>query len=465
MFLLTPCVLKKKKKKVLAVLVPLSVIFGRSAALVSAVNTNSIREHLQSFQQIADANGGNRGSLGRGFNDSVSYVVQKLVGVGYLPYRQTFEFPYFETLESPRFVVNNVSASPSLFRTLPFGGSGSVSGTLRSVGQGCEEGDYAGFIAGNVALAFDSNKCTTQQRLNLAVSKKAGAVAVAVTSANGTLIGGGLIGPDLSTVPVLRVTKLLGDALAIGAVGETVEVSTLNKVTTAYSTNIITETTGDSNSVIVVGAHLDSVEAGPGINDNGSGSSTILTIAMEMARLEMNPRNKVRFVWFGGEEKGLYGSQYYVNSLQGDDRFKIAMMLNFDMVGSPNYFLGVYDGSSASLPSGAIQQAMQSFAASRQFPFQPTPFTGRSDYGPFIALSPPIPAGGLFTGAEALKTDAEGDLYGGLNGVSFDPCYHQSCDTIENIDYTALYQASQVASYAVEHFASMANLRESIGSI
>ena len=109
------------------------------------------------------------------------------------------------------------------------------------------------------------------------------------------------------------------------------------------TSNVIAETPdGDPNNVIVVGAHLDSVGVGPGINDNGSGSATILEIAEQIRKVK--PRNKIRFIWFGAEEHGLLGSEAYVDSLPQSERDKIAAMLNFDMVGSPNFVRFVYDG-------------------------------------------------------------------------------------------------------------------------
>ena len=200
------------------------------------------------------------------------------------------------------------------------------------------------------------------------------------------------------------------------------------------TSNVIAETPdGDPNSVIVVGAHLDSVGVGPGINDNGSGSATILEIAEQIRKVK--PRNKIRFVWFGAEEHGLLGSEAYVDSLPQSERDKIAAMLNFDMVGSPNFVRFVYDGdlSDSDPPEGGappasadIEQLFLDYFASQGLPTEPTAFDGRSDYGPFIFAG--IPAGGLFTGAEVLKTPEEAAIYGGEAGEPYDPCYHLGCD-------------------------------------
>ena len=191
---------------------------------------------------------------------------------------------------------------------------------------------------------------------------------------------------------------------------------------------------GDPDNVIVVGAHLDSVGVGPGINDNGSGSAGILEIAEQMRKVK--PRNKVRFIWFGAEEHGLLGSEAYVDSLPQSERDKIAAMLNFDMIGSPNFVRFVYDGdlSDSEPPEGGappasadIEQLFLDYFESQGLATEPTAFDGRSDYGPFIFAG--IPAGGLFTGAEGIKTAEEAAIYGGTAGAPYDPCYHLGCDT------------------------------------
>ncbi len=263
-------------------------------------------------------------------------------------------------------------------------------------------------------------------------------------------------------MPLLGLQSVFGQAIATGSNGAAVRIQTATSIRTAYSSNVIAETAGgDGNNVVVIGAHLDSVAAGPGINDNGSGSATVLTIAVELARLQLSPVSKIRFVFFGAEEKGLLGSTYYVSSLQGDARFQIAMMLNFDMIGSPNYFLGVYNGTSSSKASGVIQAVFEQYAQSRGIATEPTPFTGRSDYGPFLALAP---CGGLFAGAEEIKNGAQRKAYGGMDRVAFDSCYHQACDTIDNISWDALGQTSELAAFAVSHFGFKSNIRTYLGS-
>lgn len=211
---------------------------------------------------------------------------------------------------------------------------------------------------------------------------------------------------------------------------------------------------GATGDTLMIGAHLDSVTAGPGINDNGSGSAANLEVALAVARSGFQPARHLRFGWWGAEELGLRGSTYYVNSLSSAQKAAITGYLNFDMVASPNpgYFL--YDGDnsdgtgSGPGPAGSaqIEQTLAAYFTSIGVPTRGTDFDGRSDYGPFIAAG--IPAGGIFTGAEGRKTSAQVQLWGGT-ASAFDPCYHSSCDTTSNINDTALDRNSDAIAYAV----------------
>jgi aminopeptidase S len=215
---------------------------------------------------------------------------------------------------------------------------------------------------------------------------------------------------------------------------------------------------GDTTDTLMTGAHLDSVTAGPGINDNGSGSAANLEVALAVARSGFRPTRHLRFGWWGAEELGLRGSTAYVNSLSSAQRAAIGGYLNFDMVGSPNpgYFL--YDGDnsdgtgSGPGPAGSaeIERTLAAYFSSIGVPTRGTDFDGRSDYGPFIANG--IPAGGIFTGAEGRKTAAQVQLWGGT-AAAFDPCYHRACDTLTNINDTALDRNSDAIAYAVWNLA------------
>ncbi|OJD29048.1 aminopeptidase y [Diplodia corticola] len=220
--------------------------------------------------------------------------------------------------------------------------------------------------------------------------------------------------------------------------------------------NVIAQTkAGDPDNVIFVGAHSDSVEAGPGINDNGSGSIGILEVALNLAKYEVN--NAVRFAWWSAEEFGLLGAEYYVNQSAPEDLDKIRLYLNFDMIASPNYFLGIYDGDGSAFnlsgPTGSAEAEalFEGYFASKDVPSQPTEFSGRSDYGPFLDVG--VAAGGLFTGAEEIKTEEEAALYGGTAGVAYDANYHRVGDTVDNLNLEAFLINTRAIAHAVATYA------------
>jgi aminopeptidase S len=204
---------------------------------------------------------------------------------------------------------------------------------------------------------------------------------------------------------------------------------------------------GDANNVIMAGGHLDSVTAGPGINDNGSGSAALLEVALTVASQNLDPGKRIRFGWWGAEERGLIGSTYYVNNLPSAERSRIKAYVNFDMIGSPNPGYFVYSASGQPSGSLALQQTLQAPFAAMGVPTELTSVGGRSDHAAFANAG--IPVGGLFTGAEVTKTSAQAQKWGGTAGQAFDRCYHASCDTTSNINVTALDRNSDAIAYAI----------------
>ena len=224
--------------------------------------------------------------------------------------------------------------------------------------------------------------------------------------------------------------------------------------------NVIAELPGtNDNNVVMAGAHLDSRQEGPGIQDNGSGSAALLEIAEQIAKLK--PQNTLRFAWWGAEESGLIGSTAYVNGLSAEELDRIALYLNFDMIGSPNYIFMTYDADESAFPapvgipipegSIAIEKLFESYYTKVGEPYDDAQFSGRSDYQAFINNE--IPAGGLFTGAEGIKTDVQESIWDGTAGDQYDPCYHLACDTFDNISLHALDVNSDAVAVAVMTYA------------
>jgi len=430
--------------------------------LLECVTVDGVRAHQAALQTIATANNGIRTSGTPGYNASKDYVVAKMTEYGYNVTVQPFTFQTFIVL-SPTILEQTAPppAGPIVNNIMAYSGSGDNTASVSSPAGilGCTAGNWVGFPVGNIALV-SRGACTFATKATNAYNAGASGVII-YNNAPGTLNGtlGATFTLNISVTSVTNAQGLALAALIPGGLTMRLKTDTFRGIATTY--NVIAESKdGDPNNVVMAGAHLDSVNAGPGINDNGSGSAAILEVAKQMAKVK--PRNMVRFSWWGAEESGLVGSTFYVNSLSQAEKDKIALYLNFDMVGSPNHVFFIYDGDNSAFPvgpgvaagpqgSGEIEQLFEDFFASQGLPSKPTPFSGRSDYGPFIAVG--IPAGGLFTGAEGIKTAAEVALWGGVAGEQYDQCYHLACDTFANVNLTALDVNSDAIAYSVLQYA------------
>ena len=241
-------------------------------------------------------------------------------------------------------------------------------------------------------------------------------------------------------IPVLFATYDLGVGLAQTAELQLRMFTDVVRERTQTHNLVAESKHGNPNNVVMAGAHLDSVFEGAGINDNGSGSAALLELAVQLRKVR--PNNKLRFAWWGAEESGLVGSTYYVEQLPPEEKAKIKAYLNFDMIASPNFAYFVYDGDGSDFGlegppgSAAIEKLFEEYFALRGLPSEGDEITFRSDYAQFFTDG--IAFGGLFTGAEELKTEEQAARYGGTAGIALDPCYHAACDNLGNIDARAL---------------------------
>jgi Zn-dependent M28 family amino/carboxypeptidase len=202
---------------------------------------------------------------------------------------------------------------------------------------------------------------------------------------------------------------------------------------------------------LFLGAHSDSVAAGPGINDDGSGSVGILETAIQLAK--WRTKAQVKFGWWTAEEAGLLGSTYYVSTLTEEELSKIRLYLNFDMIASPNYILGHYDGDGSEFgevgPAGSAEAEhfFEDYYESLGLNHTATEFNGRSDYGPFLESG--VPCGGLDAGADEVKTQEWVDKFGGTAGIILDPNYHQAGDNVSNLNMFAFEVMAKGIAHAV----------------
>jgi Zn-dependent M28 family amino/carboxypeptidase len=461
-----------------------TLLLSPVASAIDTVDTSELRqgvtldgllEHERAFQNIAIANDDNRAATTSGYDASVDYVAQRLRAAGYRVTFDEFDFPTW-TLNGPS-TLEEISPTERTFAedtdyiVSQFAASGDLTANVVPTNDivfpapggpgtstsGCEPEDFPATTAGNIAL-MQRGTCPFVQKYQMA--KDAGAVAALIFNdgfedRTDPLF---ITSPTDIGIPTIMTSSDVGRSLYNEAQSGPVQLHIVVDATTTPNTelNVLANTPrGSSARTIVLGAHLDSVAAGPGINDNGSGSSAVLEIAEEIAELGEAPRNQVRFAFWGAEEAGLVGSTAYVNGLRPGQLDNIEANLNFDMIASPNFVRFVYDGDLSNSPpppggapngSGQIEQMFLRYFRNRGLPTAPTAFDGRSDYGPFIANG--VPAGGLFTGAEGIKTQQQAQIYGGFAGMQYDPNYHEEGDTFFNLDHTVFHQMSDAAAHA-----------------
>ena len=435
------------------------------AKVLDCITVEGVREHQAALQAVADANGGNRASGTTGYTASVDYVASTLRAAGWEVSLDPFPFTF---VGLPTLTVGGAAVETGLFTG---SGTGVKSGPIvpvdinlagtRASTSGCEAADFAGFPVGAVALVQRGTCDFGTKALN---AQNAGASAVILFNqgndpTRSDLITGTLLPTGASvTIPVVGASFAEGARIAgLPAAQRTAVIDVPAPVQTTIN-NVIAEKRGtNDDNVVMAGAHLDSVLRGPGINDNGSGSAALLEFAQTTSKLK--PQNTVRLAFWGAEENGLLGSTDYVTTLSAAEKERIALYLNFDMIGSPNHVFFVYDGDESSfdapvtVPEGSVQieDVFESFFTSRGVPYEDSEFSGRSDYQAFINNG--IPSGGLFTGAEVPKTAEQAAIWGGTAGISYDPCYHIACDDYDNVNLTALDVNSDAVAYAILTYA------------
>jgi Zn-dependent M28 family amino/carboxypeptidase len=459
-----------------------------AAPASAATDTSKLREHvklgkivkhLEALQQIADANGGTRASGTPGYEASVAYVADKLRDKGFLVTIQEFPFAFFQELAPPKLKQISPTAKPYQetvdFFTMTYSGSGDVTSNVQPVDttatpsttstSGCEVTDFDGFVPGRIAL-MQRGFCTF--RVKALNAQAAGAAAAVIFARGGGEIGpiNGTLGSPGVTIPTLGASFAVGQELysASSSVVAHVFTSTIAEIRT--TSNVIADTPGGNpDKVVVAGAHLDSVTAGPGIVDNGSGIATLLEVALNLnSSVNMfktggnGLENKVRFAWWGAEELNLIGSRFYVSQLTPAQRATITINVNFDMIASSNgvYFVQDGDGSQTGGPvqpgrSAELEQVLTSYLASQGLPWVPRAYDGRSDYQAFIEAG--IGAGGLTSGSDHVKTAEQVALFGGTAGLTMHPAYHTAADRLDTVNMKFLDDLSDAGAHAILWFA------------
>ena len=435
--------------------------------LEQLVTVDGVLEHQEAVQEIADANDGTRHTRTQGYLDSAAYVKDTLEAAGYDARYEMFNMPIWHETQAPVMALVSPTAKtyvpgtrdddgkPTVdFITFEHSPTAAVTAPVVPVSNivipspggtdsGCEEEDYPAAIDGAIAL-IQRGDCSFVAKLQLA--EAAGAVGVILFNEGDTATRTAALfrsaDPGYEIPAVLSsfaVGKELYDLYKAGQAPR-VNLQTFGVEVPTFYPNVVADTPrGDRDHMVFAGAHLDSVPAGPGINDDGSGTAFQLELAEQLAKAGTPPRNMIRFLWFGGEEDGLVGSQYYAAHMSEDEVARTDVMIDTDMIASPNFARLVYDGNhdetAEGTPgppgSGVIEMVFERYWAQRGMASENIPFDGRSDYVGFVNRG--IASGGVFAGAEAPKTAAQVALYGGVEGEQLDPCYHEPCDTYDTV--------------------------------
>ena len=428
--------------------------------LQSKVTLDATIAHLQKLQDIADANNGTRVAGSRGYDDSVEYVAKALRDKGFDVQTPEFTMGIF-TVGKESLSVNG---RPVEAHAVGYSGASPAAGAMgRFIAisgdehAGCTDRDYDGLDIAGAVVMVDRGECLLAQKAEVAT--EGGAIALVVAdNVDEKELTATMEESDEIEIPVLSVTK--ADGARLRSEAGTATVISDARVEQVKTRNVIAQTkTGNTNNVVMVGAHLDSVKEGPGINDNGTGVATVLETALQMGP-SPQVANAVRFGFWGGEEEGLFGSDAYIRSLTDEGLKDIALYLNFDMMASPNtcYFTSDADQSlppdpdadaDQLIPEGSpgIERTLVDALKRAGKTPQDLPFDGSSDYYGFTRAG--IPAGNLDTGADNIKTPEQVKLWGGTAGQACDPNYHTANDTIHSINREALALNGGVIGYVV----------------
>ncbi|TQV92437.1 hypothetical protein V2A60_007131 [Cordyceps javanica] len=432
-----------------------------SQKLQDLVSIDRLSKRADELYQIAklsepDFNRPTRVIGSKGHEGTIKYIIDTIGSLGkyYTVSTQTFPVVTSTVYESHLVVGDAVYADAKPFsRTPPTKNKEPVHGPLvLATGRGCQASDYPAAAEGGVVLV-QRGECAFGAKSELA--GRAGAKAAIIYNTDDEDVSGTLGEPTPHQVATFGLTSSRGGALADRLRGgERVDAIAYvdAAIETVHTRNVVAQTTaGDPDNCVVLGGHSDSVEAGPGINDDGSGSLSLLEIAVQLANFKV--RNCVRFAWWSAEEEGLVGSTFYADSLSPAENQKVRVFVDLDMLASPNYAYQVYNATNAENPEGSeeLRDLVVGWYAAQGLNHTFSVFDGRSDYVGFIDNG--IPAGGWSTGAEGIKTEAEAALFGGVAGEWYDKNYHQIGDDVSNLNLEAWEVNTKLIAHTVATYA------------
>ena len=419
---------------------------GSPIALADAITEDGLRFRLDALAAVSTKADGWRTTGSKGFDVAADYVATELKAAGWTVSEDTFQMPGFFDDGGSSVTVGGSSFSDGDVRPLIYAPRGNVTGPVVAIGwdaapgtntKGCQNGDYAGLPPDAIVLVAPG-PCIRRAAIQAAQSAGAkGFVAAYPGAQPGMALRATLIQPDGIDIPAVGATKQVGDALAAAAN----QGGMAHLVSTAQTRIVDTRSiigqldggeaaggAGATSPVIMLGAHLDSVLDGPGINDNGSGVAALLETARALGN--DRPKASIRLGFWAGEELGLWGSTQYVGALSDNDREALLAYVNADMVASPNGFAGV-DDDGRDMPGGAALEALLMKAVKDAGGTPISASGGGSDHAPFARAG--IAIGGVHSGATEILSPDTAASSGSQAGLPADACYHQVCDDRSNV--------------------------------
>ncbi|MFG2093572.1 M28 family peptidase [Streptomyces sp. NPDC048612] len=427
--------------------------------LAGQVTGRRVYDELRHFQRLADENGGSRAAGEPGEAATAAHVADRLRAGGYRVTVQSVPITYvaFDTEEATETSPGGGALKVLMTRyapSTPAGGLTAPVAAMEASRTGCTVADYpAERFDGALALVARTSACPLAQQEKAAADAGARALLVWQPTPSPEHIWRYQAPATGFRLPVASVTQKAAEQLADRAAAGRVELHlTLRARRMArFSQNVLAETSGGRpDRVVMMGAHLDGVTEGAGMNDNATAAAAVLQTALRLAPRQGQVTQKVRFAFWGAEELQSVGSASYLSRLSGDERRRIRVLLNGELLGSPNDVRRVWRGASPG--SDAVSALFQDWFTRRGLPFDTVPSTSLgSDHLVFDEAG--IAVGGLDAGLRAVKTEEEQARYGGRAGQLYDPCYHQPCDDLGNVNARALGQNAPALAYALGYAA------------
>jgi hypothetical protein len=412
--------------------------------VVAAITEQGLRDRLEALATATGDAAPFRATGSAGYDRAATYVEEQLVAAGWTVEPDAFETDAYADpggtvleVEGTRFGAEDVLPlvfSPQASAEGPVVTVGGAPETAEEGDVGCRVSDYGDLPSGAVVVVPPGG-CLRRDQLVAAQDAGAGAyVTYAPGAPDGIVLRPTLVRPDGLDIPGLWASPAAVETLAAAARdGGTATVSTTGRTERTRTRSVVAWLPGASEEeVVMLGAHLDSVLDGPGINDDGSGVAALLEIARALGGT--TPGASIRMAFWSGEELGLQGSHHYLGTLTDAERDALVAYLNADMVGSPNGFAGVYDEDAAASGSEDVRDLL--WDAVERAGGTPVEVDRHQSSDHLAFTTAGIPTGGLFSGAGARVTADQAESSGATAGAPADPCYHQPCDGVDNVDLT-----------------------------